>query len=63
MEYNFETQKNFFSALQMMYGFLWLLQDWNSMLQPCKHAISCQYRACTGPMLAASAHYRPGTGT
>ena len=30
---------------------------------PCKHAISCQYRACTGPMLAASAQYRPGTGT
>ena len=20
---------------------------------PCKHAVSCQYRACTGPMLAA----------
>ena len=30
---------------------------------PCKHAISCQYRACTGPMLAASAQYRRGTGT
>ena len=30
---------------------------------PCKHAISCQYRACTGPMLAASAQYRLGTGT
>ena len=27
------------------------------------HVISCQYRACTGPMLAASAQYRPGTGT
>ena len=24
---------------------------------PCKHAISCQYRACTGPMLPASAQY------
>ena len=30
---------------------------------PCKHAISCQYRACTGPMLAALDQYRPGTGT
>jgi len=33
---------------------------------PCKHAFSCQYRACTaytGPMLAASDQYRPGTGT
>ena len=30
---------------------------------PCKHVISCQYWACTGPMLAASAQYRPGTGT
>ena len=29
---------------------------------PYKDAISCQYRACTGPMLAASAQYRPGTG-
>jgi len=24
---------------------------------PCKHAISCQYRPCTGPMLALSAQY------
>ena len=31
--------------------------------QPCKHASSCRYRACTGPMLTASAQYRPGTGT
>ena len=30
---------------------------------PCKHAIRFQYRACTGPMLTASAQYRPGTGT
>ena len=30
---------------------------------PCKHAVSCQYRDCTGPMLQASAQYRPGTGT
>ena len=29
---------------------------------PCKHAASCQYWACTGPMLAASNQYRPGTG-
>ena len=29
----------------------------------CKHAISCQYRACTGPILPASAQYRSGTGT
>jgi len=25
--------------------------------------VSCQYWACTGPMLAASAQCRPGTGT
>ena len=31
--------------------------------QPCKHAITRQYRSCTGPMLAASAQYRPSTGT
>jgi len=30
---------------------------------PYKHAISCQYRACTGPMLVESAQDRPGTGT
>ena len=29
----------------------------------CKHAVMCQYRAGTGPMLAASAQYRTGTGT
>jgi len=28
-----------------------------------KHAGTCQYRACTGPMLAASAQYSPSTGT
>ena len=27
-----------------------------------KHVVMCQYRACTGPMLAASDQYRPGTG-
>ena len=29
----------------------------------CKHAGTCRYRACTGPMLAASDQYRPGIGT
>ena len=29
---------------------------------PCKHVGMGQYRASTGPMLAASAQYRPGTG-
>jgi len=27
---------------------------------PCKHAINCHYRACTGPMLAHNAMF---TGT
>jgi len=31
--------------------------------KPCEHDISYQYRACTGPMLAASCQYWPGTGT
>ena len=26
---------------------------------PHKHAVMCQYRACTGPVLAALAQYRP----
>ena len=30
---------------------------------PCKHAVSCQYGACTGPMLPASDQYRLGTGS
>jgi len=29
---------------------------------PHKHAIICQYRACTGPMLATSDQYKPGNG-
>ena len=29
---------------------------------PCKHTVSCQYWADTGPMLPASAQYRPSTG-
>jgi len=29
---------------------------------PCKHAGTCQYRTCTGPMLSASDQYMPGTG-
>ena len=36
------------------------LASWRQL--PCKHAVSCQYRACTGPMLPASAPYMPGTG-
>ena len=31
---------------------------WHVMLMPCKHAIRCQYRACTGPML----QHRTSTG-
>ena len=27
-----------------------------------KHAVMCQYRACTGPMLSGSDQYRFGTG-
>ena len=30
---------------------------------PRKHAVMCQYRACTGPMLAASDQYWPSAGT
>ena len=30
---------------------------------PCKHAVSCQYQACTDPMLGALAQYRPGAVT
>ena len=26
-----------------------------------EHSVMCQYWACTGPMLPASAQYRPGT--
>ena len=29
---------------------------------PCKHAVTCQNWAGTGPLLAASAQYRPSAG-
>ena len=29
---------------------------------PHEHDVTCQYRACTGPMLPTSDQYRPGTG-
>ena len=44
-------------------------QQWSDPLPNCirkyiphKHAIMCQYWACTGPMLTASDQFRPGTG-
>ena len=41
---------------------MWLINHEYPMHYSHKRTVMCQYRACTGPMLAASAQYMPGTG-
>ena len=59
------------SALSIMYDVdvsrgpaAYLQKTWRQFHTgpPHKHAVMCQYRACTGPMLPASDQHRPSTG-
>ena len=56
-----KCKKNKKCSYVFLYSVIMVLPIWTPNDCEIGH-ISCLYRACTGPMLAASAQYRPGTG-